>query len=295
MAASPVAIPTSPTSRTSIIWRRPIALSSRRMEANRRNASRSTGPRTSKGKARVASNAIKHGFFASTDRWTIMQHREFAELMAGLREDFQPRNAHEDGCVATIAASYVRMAALWRYENIAALKHHEDCARNLEARIAMAPPAEAEALRAQREELRCAGLWGPTIPGPRAAAAICRYQGKLDRAIRAAMSDLRGLEATRTASASQPKVRKQTHFIEEDRAFSQNQGCGSTRHFDDAAGPPPGVASPRDLLSRSGEEPLVARSDDDESAKTNPLSAMFTGNRHERRRAKALAGRQRQT
>jgi hypothetical protein len=202
-----------------------------------------------------------------------MQHREFAELMAGLREDFQPRNAHEDGCVATIAASYVRMAALWRYENIAALKHHEDCDRDLEARIAMAPPAEAEALRAQREKLRCAGLWGPTIPGPRAAAAICRYQGKLDRAIRAAMSDLRGLEATRTASASQPKV----------------------RNFDDAAGPPPGVASPRDLLSRSGEEPLVARSDDDESAKTNPLSAMFTGNRHERRRAKALARRQRQT
>jgi hypothetical protein len=29
-----------------------------------------------------------------------------------------------------------------------------------------------------------------------------------------------------------------------------------------------------------------------ENAKTNPLSSMFTGNRHHRRRAKALAARQ---
>ena len=212
MAACPVAIPASPASPTSIIWRRPIALSPRRIEANRRNASRSTGPRTPKGKARVARNAIKHGFFASTERWTLRQHRDFEELMAGLREDFQPRDTHEDGCVATIAASYVRMAALWRYENIAARKHHEECTRDLDTQIAMAESAEAEALRAHREELRRAGLWGPTIPAPREAAAICRYQGKLDRTIRAAMSDLPGLKASR-APARHSKTQKQTHLI----------------------------------------------------------------------------------
>ncbi len=285
MAACPVAIPSSPASPTSITWRRPIELSSRRIEANRRNASRSTGPRTWKGKARVARNAIKHGFFASTDRWTVRQHREFEDLMAGLREDFQPCDAHEDGCVTTIAASYVRMAALWRYENIAARKYHEDCARDLEARIAMAAPAEARALRAQREVLHRAGLWGPTIPGPREAATICRFQGKLDRAIRAAMSDLRGLKATRLASASHSKTQKQTHFIEENQAFSRIQSGGRARNDG-------GIARQTPHEPPLNQRHPVATSDEHESAKTNPLSAMFTGNRHERRRAKALARRQ---
>jgi len=38
-------------------------VSSRRVEANRRNALKSTGPRTPFGKKMVARNAVKHGFF----------------------------------------------------------------------------------------------------------------------------------------------------------------------------------------------------------------------------------------
>ena len=221
MAASPVGIPASSISSASIIWRRPIALSARRLAANRRNASRSTGPRTPRGKARVARNAIKHGFFASTDRWTDRQHRDFAELMAGLREDFNPQNRHEDGCVAIIAASYVRMAELWRYEGVAALKYHREQERELNARIAAANPAEARALEAHRRELQHAGLWRPTMPGPREAAAVLRYEGKLQRTIRGAMADLQGLKSLRSASASNRKVQKQTHFVEENRALSR--------------------------------------------------------------------------
>ncbi len=50
----------------------------------------------------------------------------------------------------TIAESYVRMAAVWRYENIAALKYHQECERDMNQRIAMANTAEAAHLRAER-------------------------------------------------------------------------------------------------------------------------------------------------
>src|SRR5271154_6247900 len=121
MAASPASIVPSPASN---LRRRPLALTQRRLEANRRNATRSTGPRTAQGKARVARNAIKHGFFASQQKWTPDQHRDFEETLLGLRDELKPRDALEESCVVTMAQSWVRMAAVLRYENIAALKYH---------------------------------------------------------------------------------------------------------------------------------------------------------------------------
>ena len=40
--------------------------SPRQIEANRRNALKSTGPKTEKGKRRLRSNAIRHGLTAET-------------------------------------------------------------------------------------------------------------------------------------------------------------------------------------------------------------------------------------
>jgi hypothetical protein len=200
MAASPVCL--SPLSARNRAQRHPLILTPRRLAANRRNAARSTGPRTAAGKAQVARNAVKHGYFAAPARWTAEEQRDFEETLAGLREDFRPHDAMENACVATIAEAYVRMAAMLRYENLAALKYHRDCEREMDARIAAANADEAARLTAQREQLRRAGLWGPTIPGPREARAICRYQGRLDQAIRDATANLEGLRAMRKTASS---------------------------------------------------------------------------------------------
>ncbi len=68
--------------------------SSRKVEANRRNALKSTGPRTTNGKRRVARNAIRHGFFS---KWLLVQHQdgkesqsEYDDFYADIRKHYQP-------------------------------------------------------------------------------------------------------------------------------------------------------------------------------------------------------------
>src|SRR5579872_1591367 len=171
MAASPVGIVPASNPTSSRRKRGPFTLTPRRLAANRRNAARSTGPRTAAGKTRAARNSIKHGFFVEPQRWSPTQHRDFIVTLDGLRADFQPHGGYEAGLVAAMADSYVRMAALWRYENLAALKYHQQEERELNERIAAADADEAARLTAHREELRAAGLWRPTLPAPGEAMA----------------------------------------------------------------------------------------------------------------------------
>jgi hypothetical protein len=291
MAASPIRIVSTSGSNRFSVKRPPLALTPRRLEANRRNAARSTGPRTDAGKARVARNPIKHGFFVAPDRWTSKQRCDFEEIHAGLSAEFAPRSMLEKSCVASIAESYVRMAAMLRYENFAALKYHRQCESELNGRIAAADATEAAHLQAGREELRRAGLWRPTIPGPREANAIARYSGRLDRTIRAAMAGLRGFGATRGTKASNSKSQKQTHFFEE------NGGIFEGDSFEMSGGIRANTATRIARPSQDEERPArppISAIDKREDAKTNPLSSMFTGNRHQRRQAQAMA-RRRQT
>ena len=58
---------------------------SARVRANRRNARRSTGPRTSEGKSRVAKNAVQHGLAipATTDPALADVSERLADIIAG--------------------------------------------------------------------------------------------------------------------------------------------------------------------------------------------------------------------
>jgi hypothetical protein len=69
--------------------RRPPTVSLRKIEANRRNARKSTGPKTASGKKRVSTNAIRHGFYA---KGLLVPHpdgredqAEYDDLCLGIR------------------------------------------------------------------------------------------------------------------------------------------------------------------------------------------------------------------
>ena len=77
----------------------------------------STGPRTKKGKAKSALNAVKHGMVARSLIIPEYEKRKtFKGLLRRVRADLQPVGALEELAVEDIAASYFRLSRCYRSE-----------------------------------------------------------------------------------------------------------------------------------------------------------------------------------
>src|SRR6266699_1056516 len=73
----------------------------KQIEANRLNAGKSTGPRTTEGKAVVAANALKHGIYARSPALAGENTSAFTDLKDALL--LQPATPEEEILVSTIA------------------------------------------------------------------------------------------------------------------------------------------------------------------------------------------------
>jgi hypothetical protein len=87
-----------------------------KIEANRRNARKSTGPRTERGKERARLNALRHGLTAKQLVSVDEDFGDFARFNAELRETLAPADAVEEQFVECIAVSTWRLRRLWRAE-----------------------------------------------------------------------------------------------------------------------------------------------------------------------------------
>jgi hypothetical protein len=128
-----------------------MALSDRKLAANRTNAQRSTGPRTTAGKARAAQNAARHGL----NRPWLQGPEELAEAevlvwaLAGGRPDHL-------GLAWDYAERQLYLRRLWRVRN----QVIRDEVRKLEAEGVCGTAQELEALavgRAVRMLLKICG------------------------------------------------------------------------------------------------------------------------------------------
>jgi hypothetical protein len=73
-----------------------MSCSERKIEANRRNALKSTGPKTEEGKARASRNALKHGLCAESPRVAVVLEEDpaaYEEFAREMLEDLKPRGA----------------------------------------------------------------------------------------------------------------------------------------------------------------------------------------------------------
>jgi hypothetical protein len=93
--------------------------SQKQIDANRRNAQRSTGPNTPEGKAAIKFNSLKHGMTAVT---AVLPHEDadsYNELRESFLSTYKPANAAEASLVETIANSYWRLLRARRVETAA--------------------------------------------------------------------------------------------------------------------------------------------------------------------------------
>ena len=90
--------------------------SQRKLEANRMNAKRSTGPKTPSGKARSSMNARKHGLTGKNIVIGDEDAKEFDALRAALEQDLQPGTALESELVDRLAG------LLWRLRRVPAIE-----------------------------------------------------------------------------------------------------------------------------------------------------------------------------
>ena len=90
--------------------------SDRKAEANRRNALKSTGPKTPEGKAVVRQNALKHGLLSQEVLLPDEDEEAMQELGGRLRDELQPVGELENLLVDRIIAAYWRLRRLGRVE-----------------------------------------------------------------------------------------------------------------------------------------------------------------------------------
>jgi hypothetical protein len=96
-------------------------ISEKKIEANRRNARQSTGPKTAAGKEASRLNAVTHGLLAKAVVITAGDYQEdaqeFTRLLDALREQYTPVGMAEDLEVQKIALYYWRNMRAVRYEH----------------------------------------------------------------------------------------------------------------------------------------------------------------------------------
>lgn len=105
-------------------------VSAKQIEANKRNAKKSTGPRTRSGKSKSSRNAETHGILS---RHVVVDDiedpDEWRGLLEGFREELCPEGSLEDIMVQRLAGLYWRVARIQRFEQ-GAIREQIDAARS---------------------------------------------------------------------------------------------------------------------------------------------------------------------
>ena len=91
--------------------------SAKQVAANGKNAKKSTGPKSSSGKALVAKNALKHGLFSNVVVLPNEEEHVFNRFKRDMVESLDPKSAREAFLVDRIVSCAWRLRRIMQIEN----------------------------------------------------------------------------------------------------------------------------------------------------------------------------------
>ena len=90
----------------------------KQIDANRRNALRSTGPKTQAGKAISARNALTHGLRARTALLPGEDKDAFFRLFKAFRNEYRPIGRFQEALIEQMTVAYWKLSRLNRIETL---------------------------------------------------------------------------------------------------------------------------------------------------------------------------------
>ncbi len=159
---------------------------SKRTLANRRNALKSTGPRTEAGKHRVSMNAFKHGLSGQNLCLQADESVPYFDLALRFIEDLRPVGVREEQLAQKV------IDGNWRLNRAAAMENNllnQDTV--LEAGRLTSDDARSVAMAGQ------ANAWRSDCAGPRALESLGRHEGRIARTLSKMTAEFDALQVRR--------------------------------------------------------------------------------------------------
>lgn len=170
-------------------------------ESNRRNALRSTGPRTPAGKAISSRNAVRHGAYAEALAMLLEDQEDFEALRRGLVDTLGPVGPLEGNLVDRMASAWWRMDRTKRAANqtlwMAAKRDTLPTLPPMFPELGLV----SESLVLEADECRLAGAWDHE-----AQERLLRHELTLERSFFRLLHELERLQARRQGQAVLPPV-----------------------------------------------------------------------------------------
>jgi hypothetical protein len=162
------------------------------IDANRRNSQKSTGPKTPEGKARSRRNGLQHGLTAKTCMLEGEDPEDLLDLLAEIREKFDPQDTDEDFLTERMAN------ARFKYYRIMPI---EAAIYNLRLAVDKAPEP---LMAAQGASCQRAWAYMRDANGGNGLTKLARYETALLREYDRSRLELEKLQKIRAARPAPP-------------------------------------------------------------------------------------------
>lgn len=169
----------------------------KQIDANRRNAQKSTGPKTPEGKRVVAANALRHGLTAESVVIPGEDPQQFEQLRDALRAEHQPVGPTQEILFQQL------VVAAWRLRRCRCVE-----AALFEMFICDTEEEAEEEYSNVPQSARPGFAFRADAAGPNALANLSRYEARAERAFYRALHELQRLRREGTDSSVPSQARE---------------------------------------------------------------------------------------